>query len=302
MLFKENEILITGINGLVGTQIKKLYPNAIHIQHKDFDLTNEDHVIHMYARYKPKLVIHLAAKVGGLLDNIDKPATYFEENIIMNTLMVKYARLNNVERFIGVLSSCIFPDVMDRYPLIETDLHAGPPPETNFSYSYAKRAFAVQIESYNKQYGTKYNYVIPCNLYGQNDKTDVIKSHFVTALLVKIKEAVKNNDNHITLFGDGTPLRQFMHSRDLANIIKIMVDNNIYDNLNVATDENLSIDEMARITLKATNNEHLEIRYDNTKPNGQHRKDISTERLNNIIPNYKFTKLYDGVKEVYNTM
>ncbi len=301
-MFKENEILITGINGLVGLQLKTLYPNAIHILHKDFDLTNEDHVVHMYARFKPKLVIHLAAKVGGLLDNIDKPASYFDENIIMNTLMIKYAKLFNVERFIGVLSSCIYPDVMPKYPLSENDLHAGPPPLTNFSYSYSKRALAVQIDAYNRQYGTKYNYVIPCNLYGYNDKTDELKSHFVTALLVKIKNAVKNNDNHITLFGDGTPLRQFMHSRDLANVIKIMIDNEIYDNLNVATNENLTIHEMAEITLKATNNEHLEIRYDNTKPNGQHRKDISTERLNKIIPNYNFTKLYDGVKEVYKTM
>ena len=301
-MIKENEILITGSNGLLGKELKKLYPNAIHIQRKDFDLTSQNHVIRMFLTYHPKVVIHLAAKVGGILDNMDKPAEYFDDNVIMNTLMVKCSKLYNVERFIGVLSSCIFPDVMDKYPLLETDLHAGPPPETNFSYSYAKRAFAVQIDAYNKQYGTKYNYVIPCNLYGENDKTDIIKSHFVTALIVKIKEAVKNNEKHITLFGDGTPLRQFMHSRDLANIIKIMIDRDIYDNLNVANDENLSIHDMALIALKATNNEHLEIKYDNTKPNGQYRKDISTERLHNLIPDYKFIKLYDGIKEVYNKM
>ena len=217
----------------------------------------------------------------------------------MNTFLLKYSKINNVERFIGVLSTCIYPDVMQRYPLVEEDLHSGPPQITNFSYSYAKRCMAVQIDSYNKQYGTKYNYVIPSNMYGENDKVDEIKSHFITALLVKINKAVKNGDKKITLLGDGTPLRQFMIASDLANIIKIIIDNNIYDNLNIANDENLSIDEMARLALKATNNEHLEIVYEKSNYNGQHRRDISIEKFKKVIPNYNFKKLYDGIKEIY---
>lgn len=300
-MYQEYEILITGSNGLVGLELKKLYPNAFHITREECDLTNETDIIRMFDSYTPKVVIHLAAKVGGILDNIDKPAEYFDDNIIMNTLLIKHAKENKVERFIGILSSCIFPDVMENYPLSEDDLHAGPPPLTNFSYSYAKRCMAVQINAYNQQYDTKYNYLIPCNMYGENDKIDIQNSHFITALLVKIKNAELNGDDSITLFGDGTPLRQFMHSKDLANIIKIIIDNEIYDNLNIATNENLTIHEMAMIALKATNNEHLKIKYDNTKPNGQFRKDISTKKLHDIIPSYEFVNLFDGIKSVYKT-
>lgn len=300
-MYQENEILITGSNGLVGLELKKVYPNATHITRSEFDLTNENDVITMYSKYKPKVVIHLAAKVGGILDNIAKPAEYFDDNVIMNSFMIKHARLNNIDRFIGILSSCIYPDVMERYPLLEDELHAGPPPSTNFSYSYAKRCMAVQIDAYNKQYGTKYNYLIPCNMYGENDKVGIENSHFITALLVKIKKAELNGDKSITLFGDGTPLRQFMHSIDLVTVIKLVLDNNVYDNLNVASDEILTINEMAKIALSATNNEHLEIKYDNTMPNGQHRKDISTKKLMNTFPNFKFINLYDGIKSVYKT-
>jgi GDP-L-fucose synthase len=299
MKFKDNEIMITGANGMVGQELKNLYPKAISITHKDFDLTKENDIKYLFYKYQPKVVIHLAARVGGVMDNIKNPAIYFDDNILMNTLMVKYSKENNVERFIGILSSCIFPDAMETYPMKESDLHLGPPTPTNFSYGYAKRSLAVQIEAYNQQYGTKYNYVMPCNLYGEHDKIDEVKSHFIAALLVKVKDAVDKGDDSITLYGDGTPLRQFMHAKDLALILKRMIDDGIYDNLNIATEENLSINEMAIITLKATNNEHLKIFYDVTKPNGQFRKDISIERLKKLIPNYNFIKLQDGIKDVY---
>jgi GDP-L-fucose synthase len=299
MKINESEIMITGSNGMVGQELKVIYPNAIHITHKDFDLTKENDVKYLFFKHQPKVIIHLAARVGGVMDNIKNPAIYFDDNILMNTLMIKYGRENNVERFIGILSSCIFPDVMDTYPMKESDLHMGPPTDTNFSYGYAKRSLAVQIKAYNQQYGTKYNYIIPCNMYGEHDKIDVVKSHFIAALLIKIKSAVTNGDDHITLYGDGTPLRQFMCAKDLAFIIKRMIDDDIYDDLNVATEENLSIDDMAKIALRVTNNEHLEIRYDNTKPNGQFRKDISIERLKEVIPEYKFISLGEGIKDVY---
>ncbi len=301
-MYKDEEILITGSNGLVGSELKKIYPKAIHVTHKDYDLTNENDVKFMFYKHNPKCIIHLAAKVGGVMDNIKNPAVYFDDNILMNTFMVKHSHLNKVERFIGILSSCIFPDVMETYPMSEDDMHKGPPTETNFSYGYSKRSLAVQIDAYNKQYGTKYNYVMPCNMYGDNDKIDTQKSHFIAALLVKIKEAIKTGSDHIVLFGDGTPLRQFMHASDLARILKIMLDEEIYENLNIASNENLSINEMALIGLKATGNEHLKIVYDTDKPNGQIRKDISTEKLNRLIKDYKFINLSDGIKEVYKNL
>lgn len=301
-MYNDQDILITGAGGLVGSELRKLYPNAIHIYHKNFDLTQEVDVKNLFQRYKPKCIIHCAGRVGGILDNLKHPALFFDDNILINTLMVKHAYLNNVERFVGILSSCIFPDISDHYPLKLEDLHNGPPTQSNFSYGYAKRCLGVQIDAYNKEYGTKYNYLMPCNMYGEHDRYDMQKSHFIPMLLMKIKKAVQENADHITLLGDGTPLRQFMHAEDLAKTIQYIIDNEIYENINVAVDENYSIHEMATIALEETGNTHLKIVYLPNTPNGQFRKDICNQRLKELIPNIKMITLKEGIKRVYNSL
>jgi len=293
------KIIITGGSGLVGKSLKKYLPNGIYLSSKDFDLTTENGVKNMYETYKPSIVIHLAAKVGGIVDNINKPAEYFTENILMNTLLVEYARRYNVKRFIGILSTCIYPDVSEEYPMEEEVLHMGPPTETNFSYGYAKRSLAVQIDSYNKQYGTKYQYLTPCNLYGLDDKDGENNSHFITALVKKIFDAKQNNQNSITLYGDGTPLRQFMYSDDLAKVIYTLIDKEIYESFNVATIENLSIKEMVKIALSSCKSEDLQIVWDTTKPNGQYRKDVSIKKLKTLLPEFEPISLEEGIKIVY---
>ncbi len=172
----QNKIVVTGGSGMVGKSLKKIMPNAIYLSSKDYDLTSEKGVAQMYYDHKPTIVIHLAAKVGGIIDNINKPGEYFTDNVLMNTLLLEYARFHGVERFIGVLSTCIYPDKVDNYPMTEDMLHMGPPTATNFSYGYAKRSLAVQIDAYNKEYGTKYQYLIPCNLYGEcfSEDTEVL--------------------------------------------------------------------------------------------------------------------------------
>jgi GDP-L-fucose synthase len=295
------KILVTGGSGLVGKYLKKILPNAIYVSSKDYDLTIQDEVKKMYEQHKPDCVVHLAARVGGIFDNIHHPFEYFDQNILMNTFMVKYAQQYGVKKFIGILSSCIFPDVVETYPMKEEDLHLGPPTRTNFSYGMAKRALAVQIESCNEEYGTEYIYMSPCNLYGESDKDDENKSHFVTALIKKIYLANLNGDDHIMLYGDGTPLRQFMHASDVAKIIKIVIDEDIKESFNLATKENISINDIAEIALKSTNSQHLKIKYDNTKPNGQMRKDLSIEKFERLVPDYNFINLEDGIKEYYKT-
>lgn len=295
----EKIILVTGGSGLLGTSLKKFLPNAVYVDSKEYDLRKESDVIRMFETVKPNVVIHLAAKVGGILDNVERPAEYFIDNILMNSLVVKYSHLYNVERFLTILSSCMYPDTIEKYPLEEKDLHKGPPTISNFSYGYAKRCLAVQIDSYNKQYGTKYNYIIPCNLYGIGDKDDDKKSHFVTSLVKKIYEANKNNDDHIILYGDGTPLRQFMYADDLAYVINEMLEKNIYDNFNITSNENCSISEIANIALESCDSKHLKIIYDKTKPNGQYRKDISNEKLKSLLPDFEPTSLSCGIKKVY---
>jgi GDP-L-fucose synthase len=292
-------ILVTGGSGMVGRSLRSYLPNAIYVSSQDYNLISEEGVSKMFYDIKPNIVIHLAAKVGGITDNISKPAEYFDDNIMINTLMLKYSKAYNVERFIGILSTCIYPDIVDNYPITEDMLHLGPPTKTNFSYGIAKRALAVQINAYNQQYGTQYQYLTPCNLYGEYDKYGD-NSHFIAALIKKIHNAKINNEDKIILFGDGSPLRQFMHSNDLAYIIKYCLDNGIYNNMNVAIDENLSISEMAHIALKACNAEHIKIEYDTTKPNGQYRKDVSIDLLKEKLPLFSPINLYDGIKKTYN--
>lgn len=298
---KENKIVVTGGSGMVGKSLKKIMPDAVYLSSKDYDLTSEEDVIRMYDELKPDCVIHLAAKVGGIMDNIKRPYTYFNDNILMNSLLVDYARINGVKRFIGILSTCIYPDKSGSYPMAEEMLHEGPPTPTNFSYGYAKRCLAVQIDACNKEHGTNYQYLTPCNLYGENDKFGE-NSHFVAALIKKIHEAKMYGHDKITLFGTGTPLRQFMYSGDLAHIIKECIYEEVYDSFNVAIEQNLSIEEIARTALKACDSQHLRIEFDETKPDGQFRKDVSIERMKNLFPKFKPTKLYHGINYTYSIL
>ena len=289
------KVLITGGSGMVGKHLQEILPKATYIGSKDCDLTSWKEVEYMMFLQKPDHIVHLAAKVGGIQDNIAKPAEYFDDNILMNTHILKASLQFNVKRLTGILSTCIYPDVVKKYPMKEEDMFLGPPAKTNFSYGSTKRCMAVQIDAYNKQYGTKYNYLIPCNLYSEYDNFgDENKMHFMTALLKKIKES----NNILNLLGTGKPLRQFMYAGDLARVIKEVIDKKITNSFNVATLENLSIDEIANITLNILNKK-LKIKYSNPELDGQYRKDVSNEKLLSYIPNFKFTSFEEGIKKVY---
>ena len=292
-------ILVTGGSGLIGTYLKEILPDATYVSSKDFNLINQEEVSLMFKKIKPTTVIHLAALVGGIHHNIQEPVKYFEENILMNTFMLRESFKNNVKHFTGILSSCIYPDEINEFPIKEDKLLIGAPHKDLFSYSYAKRCMAIQIDMYNKKHETKYNYLIPCNLYGEFDKFDPIEGHFVGALIEKLINAKKNLEKTITLFGDGTPFRQFMHAKDVANIIKMMIMNNKYHNMNIATNENYTIDAIAKIALRACDAEDISIIYDKNKPNGQMRKDIEISKLNKYFPKFLPIKLEEGIKEIY---
>ena len=292
-------ILVTGGSGLIGTYLKEILPEATYVSSKDFNLINQEEVSLMFKKIKPTTVIHLAALVGGIHHNIQEPVKYFEENILMNTFMLRESFKNNVKHFTGILSSCIYPDEINEFPIKEDKLLIGAPHKDLFSYSYAKRCMAIQIDMYNKKHETKYNYLIPCNLYGEFDKFDSIKGHFVGALIEKLINAKKNCEKTITLFGDGTPFRQFMHAKDVANIIKMMIVNNKFHNMNIATKENYTVDAIAKIALRACDAENISIIYDKNKPNGQMRKDIEISKLNTYFPKFLPIKLEEGIKEIY---
>ena len=293
------KILVTGATGLVGKYLKEIMPNANYVSSKDYNLLVQNDVKKMFKDLKPEIVIHLAARVGGVHHNIIEPVKYFEENIIMNTLVINESFNNNVKKFLGLLSSCIYPDNINVYPIKEDCLFSGAPHSDLFSYSYSKRCMAIQINAYRKKFNSNFSYLIPCNLYGEFDKFDEIQGHFVGALINKILIAKKNGQKSIQLFGDGAPLRQFMYAKDLAFIIKEVIDKDIRENFNVGNYENFSILKIAKLALNVCDAETLEIKFDKNKPNGQMRKDIDLSLMKSLLPNFKPTLLKDGLKEVY---
>ena len=296
--------IVTGGSGMVGRHLKEVLPNLIYMSSKDCDLTDLKSVEAYFDKEKPDGVIHLAAKVGGILQNMSSPAVFYDKNIQINSNTLIAAKNSGVQRFLAVLSTCMYPDVVDKYPMTEEDVHKGPPAQANFSYAYTKRCMAVQIDAYNKQYGLEYNYVIPCNLYGENDNfEDSNKSHFITALIKKIIDSEQRGENKISLFGSGKPMRQFMHSSDLANVIKKMIEEDITDSFNIAPpNQNYSIHEMATMTLETLGKDDWIIEYDSEKPDGQFRKDVSSEKMMDCLGEYKFIEFKNGVKRVYNAI
>ena len=294
------KLLVTGGTGLVGKYLQQ-FTDGIFVNSSQYNLMCEKDAAQMFMDHQPDVVIHLAAKVGGIMDNIANPFQYYEDNLLMNTYTVKYARMYNVKKFVGVLSSCIFPDVVDHYPMVEEDMHKDLPNANNFGYGYAKRVMGCHIDIARKQ-GLNYSYITPSNLYGEFEHGDISRKHFVGALLEKIHNAKQNGDKSITLFGDGTPLRQFTFAKDVAEILNMIVTYDIKENLNISTPSNFTIDFMAREALEAANAQHLQIIYDMSKPNGQMRKDIDTTKFKNIFPNYEFTSYVKGIKQTYNTL
>ena len=289
------KILVTGGNGLVGKHLQDILPDAIYVSSKDYDLTQSYQVHRLMYKERPDIVIHLAARVGGILDNITNPVDYLEQNILINTNVLKHCHQFNVGKVISILSTCIYPDVVDTYPMKEEVLFNGPPPPDNFAYAMSKRCMATQMDSYVKQHNKQWSYLIPCNLYGEHDKYEEHHSHFVSALIKKIHEA----KDSVEIWGTGKPLRQFMYAGDLARVIKYMIDNDVVDNFNVAPDYVHSIEEITKIGMESCGKGDLKIVYDNTKPDGQYRKDVDSSKLISVMKDFKFTSLEEGIRRVY---
>ena len=289
------KILVTGGNGLVGKHLQDILPEATYISSKDYDLTESYNAHRLMYKERPDVVIHLAARVGGILDNITNPVDYLEQNILINTNVLKHCHQFNVSKVISILSTCIYPDIVDTYPMKEEVLFNGPPPPDNFAYAMSKRCMATQMDSYVKQYNKQWSYLIPCNLYGEYDKYEEHHSHFVSALIKKIHEA----KDSVEIWGTGKPLRQFMYAGDLARVIKYMIDNDVVDNFNVAPDYVHSIEEITKIGMESCDKGDLNIVYDNTKPDGQYRKDVDSSKLISVMKDFKFTSLEEGIRRVY---
>tara|TARA_R110000851_G_scaffold116894_4_gene243365 strand:- start:1191 stop:2114 length:924 start_codon:yes stop_codon:yes gene_type:complete len=292
---KNYKVVVTGGTGLVGKYLKSIIPEAVYLGSSDCDLTDAAQVREMLKCHEPDAVIHLAARVGGILDNMKYPVEYLEENILMNTNLLKECHLSGVKKVIAVLSTCIYPDKVTNYPMSEEDLFLGPPTPTNFSYGLAKRCMAAQIDAYNTQHNKGWSYLIPCNLYGEHDKYTEHNSHFVASLIKKIHDA----SDEVVLWGSGKPLRQYMHGEDFAKIIKIMLTSSANGCFNVAPSQVYSIDEIANLAKNSCGKENINFIYDSLKPDGQYRKDVDSSKLLKEIGDFKFQELGQGIKATY---
>lgn len=288
----ENKILVTGGYGLVGSEFegdRYFKPTS-----KEYNLTDKEQTYRLMIKGFD-CVIHCAAKVGGVGGNMNYKGQFFYENIMMNTNVIEGARLTGVKNLVSFLSTCVFPDNID-YPLTEKKIHLGPPHFSNDAYAYAKRMADIQIRSYREQYGLNYKSVIPCNIYGPNDNYDTINGHVLPSLIHKCYLA-RENKTPLQIWGSGNPLREFIFSKDVAKLTEWVLHNyNEIEPIILSTSEEISIKEIVGIIVELMNFKG-EVIFDTSKPDGQFRKPSDNSKIKNYLPNFKFTSLYDGMKE-----
>jgi GDP-L-fucose synthase len=283
--------LITGGNGLVGSAFKE----GIKVGSKDYNLIRMEDVDRMIAINIPDVIIHTAAKVGGIGGNAAYPANYFYENIMMNTNLIHSAHKHGVKKLICFLSTCIFPEKVE-YPLEEEKVHLGPPHPLHLSYGYAKRMAEIQIQAYNKQYDTNYFSVIPTNIYGPRDNYDLEQGHVVPMLIHKCYLAKENNTD-FEVWGSGIALREFIYSEDLADIIDLLIEK--YDGRDaiiISNPKEYSIKEVVDLIVKFMDFKGNVV-WRTDKPDGQLKKPSSNKKLLEIIGEYEFTPLEEGLKK-----
>ena len=297
-----DNIVITGGSGLVGNGIKSALQksnystqyNFIFMSSKDCDLSNYQETYNYFSLYKPKYVIHLAAKVGGLFLNMNQKVNMFMDNITINNNVLKICNELNVEKVISCLSTCIFPD-KTTYPINETMLHNGPPHSSNDAYAYAKRMIEVLSKAYNEQYGRNFVCVIPTNIYGLYDNFNLQDSHVIPGLIHKCFLA-KKNDEPFIVSGSGKPLRQFIHSEDLGKLIlwslfEYKLKETII--LSPSEDSEVSIEYIARKIAQIF--DYKNIIFDTTKSDGQFKKTADNSKLMELIKDFDFIRIDDGL-------
>jgi len=290
-------MIVTGGSGAVGLHLKQVLPEATYLSSADYDLRDYSQAVAMIKDHNPTTIIHLAAKVGGILENINNKWDYYEDNVRINSNVLMAAKAAEVKNMIAVLSTCMYGDFpASDYPLTEDMIHQAPPPKSNEGYAMSKRCMATGIDILRED-GYNYCYLIPCNLYSEHSAFGQ-GSHFLNALIAKIADAKQNGLSQIELFGTGEPLRQFMYAGDLANIIRLCVKYRYYKNMNVAPDHNLSIKEMTVIAMKACK-VRMVVNWNTFMPDGQFRKDVAGNLVAEFFPEFEFTELMEGIGKVY---
>ena len=288
-----SNILITGGNGLLGSPLVKNL-NADTFSSKECDLITDSLETYINDRYKeniPNTIIHCAAKVGGVGANLNNNLQFFKDNTKIDYNVLTSCLELNIENIVTILSTCVFPDVVE-YPLTADKLDLGPPHQSNYGYAYAKRLLAYQTKMYRNVIKKNWISIVPTNLYGPKDNFDLENSHLVPALIRKGYEASISGDN-FNVWGDGSPLRQFVYSEDMSPIIEWALNNwNQEKPLMAINEKEHSIKDVVNIVSERFNIPHSKIIYDTTKPLGQLRKPAKTD-----VAWFNFTPLEEGINK-----
>jgi len=303
MISKQTKIYIAGHNGMVGSAIwrqveEKGYSNLIGKSSKELDLRDQHAVMSFLKNEKPDVIIDAAAKVGGILANNNFPYQFLMENMQIQNNLIEASHQNEVEKFIFLGSSCIYPKLASQ-PLKEDCLLTSSLEPTNEWYAIAKITGVKACEAIRKQYKKDFVSLMPTNLYGTRDNFDLQTSHVLPAMIRKFHEAKKNKHAPVKLWGTGKPMREFLFVDDLADAVLFALENKLSHHLyNVGTGMDITIKELALKIQKITGHEG-EIIWDNSKPDGTPRKLMDVSRLKNAGWNYK-TSLDEGLQLTYN--
>lgn len=291
-----------GQSGLVGTAIVRAlrnagYTNIITKTREEVNLLNPLHVESFFQNEKPEYVFLAAAKVGGIWANKTQKADFIYDNLEIQNNVIYQSWKSGVKKLVFLGSSCIYPKLAPQ-PIKEDSLLTGPLEETNDAYAIAKIAGIKMCQSFNEQYGTNFISVMPTNLYGPHDNFDLQNSHVLPALLRKFHEAKVNNNESVTLWGTGSPYREFLYVDDMADACVFLM--NTYDSseiINIGSGEDLPIKELAEI-VKSIVGYTGEIRWDITKPDGTPKKQLDVSKLFALGWKPQVT-LKEGIKREY---
>lgn len=302
MINKEDKIYIAGHRGMVGSAIlEKLtkvgYHNTLYRTSDELDLRDQKNVFEFFKEERPKIVIMAAAKVGGILANDNYPYDFLHDNLIIQDNIIHSSHKSDVSKLVFLGSSCIYPKLSSQ-PMREDSLLTGELEPTNQWYAIAKIAGIKLCDSLRKQHGRDYFSLMPTNLYGPGDNFDLNTSHVLPAMIRKFHEAKIKNNQSVTLWGSGTPRREFLFVEDLADAVLFSLVNELDINLyNIGTGKDITIADLATLIQSITGHTG-EIIWDTNKPDGTPRKLMDTARMEKEGWVYN-TELEDGIKQTY---